>query len=146
MLKKKQLKIMRADIDLCGCTLQAYRDDAEHGVVVIVPSKSIDIMTVGVNGPEDYYAEAGAHVVVKRSGLQSAIMYVMVGKEKRAVNLFSNYGDVSVIAQNHDEQRYTRSGYDVEVKPDTHLYSHDDCERMYEYDKVCFLLTQAEMR
>lgn len=146
MMKTKELKIMRADIDLGGCTLQAYRDDANRDVVVIVPSKSIDILTVGHNGPENFYATANAHVLVQRAGLRTAAIYFTAGKSKRCVNMFTNDGDVSVIAQNHDEQRYTRRGYDVEVKPDTPLYSHDDCERMSEYDKVYFLLTQAETR
>ena len=146
MMEKKQLKIMRADIDLGGCTIKAYRDDANRDFVVIVPSKSIDILTLGHNGPENFYATADAHVLVNRAGLRTAAIYFTAGKSKRCVNMFTKDGDVSVIAQNHDEQRYTRRGYDVEVKPDTPLYSHDDCERMSEYDKVYFLLTQAEMR
>ena len=146
MMENKPIKIMRADIDLGGCVLRAYRDDANHDVVVIVPDKNIDIMTLGLNGPEDYYAKAGAHVVVNRSGLESAIMYIMVGKEKRAVNLFSNYGDVRIMRTIQDEMNVCCSEYDVEVKPDTPLYSHDDCERTSEYDKVCSLLTQAETR
>lgn len=145
-MKNNPIKIMRADIDLGGCTLQAYRDDANRDVVVIVPSKPVDILIIGHNGTENFYATADAHVLVIREELRTAAIYFTAGKSKRCVNMFTKDGDVSVIAQNHDEQRYTRSGYDVEVKPDTPLYSHDDCERMSEYDKVYFLLTQAEMR
>lgn len=146
MMKKKQIKIMRADIDLGGCALKAYRNDAEHGVVVIVPSKPLEIMTMGHDGPEDFYAQDDAHVLVKREGLRSAVIYVMFGKSTRCVNLFTAEDDVSVITRYEDEFNFTRCGYDVEVKPDTPLYSHDDCERMSEYDKVYFLLTQAETR
>lgn len=146
MMKKKELKIMRADIDLGGCTLQAYRDDANRDVVVIVPSKSIDILTVGHTGPENFYATAGAHVLVNRAGLRTAAIYFTAGKSKRCVNMFAKDGDVSVSAQNHDERRYNRYEYDVEVKPDTPLYSHDDCERMSEYDKVYSLLTRDDAR
>lgn len=146
MMKKKQLKIMRADIDLGCCTIKAYRDDANRDVVIIVPNKALEIMTIGHDGPEDFYAQADAHVLVKREGLRSAVIYVMFGKSTRCVNLFTAEDDVSVITRYEDEFNFTRCGYDVEVKPDAPLYSHDDCERVSEYDKVYFLLTQAETR
>lgn len=146
MMENKPIKIMRADIDLGGCVLHSYRDDANHDVVVIASSKPVDILVIGHTGPENFYARSGAHILVNRAGLRSAAMYFTAGKRKRCVNMFTKEGDVSVISQNHDETRYTRIGYDVEVKPDTPLYSHDDCERTSEYDKVYSLLTQAETR
>lgn len=141
MMEKKQLKIMRADIDLGGCTLQAYRDDANRDVVVIVPSNPAEMMTLGHSGPETFYAEAGAHVLVNKEGMSSATIYFMIGKRRPRVNLFNSGGDVCVINNIHDEISVAAYGYDVEVKPDTTLYSHDDCERMSEYDKVYSLLT-----
>lgn len=150
MMKKKQLKIMRADIDLGAfslknCTIRAYRDDAYRSVVVFVPSKAIDVMLLGHYGTECFYVEADAHVLIKRSDLVGSLICVTSGNNSRSIDLFEDAG-ACVIRRLHDETAISAFGYDVEVKPDTPLYSHDDCERMSEYDKVYFLLTQAETR
>lgn len=150
MMKKKELKIMRADIDLGAfslknCTIRAYRDDADRSVVVFVPSKAVDVIVLGHNGTECFYVEADAHVLIKRDYLFDSLICVTSGNNSRSIDLFEDTG-ACVVRRLHDETAINAYGYDVEVKPDTPLYSHDDCERMSEYDKVYFLLTQAETR
>lgn len=150
MVKNKPIKIMRADIDLGAfslknCTILAYRNDADISVVVFVPSKSIDVMLLGHNGTECFYVEADAHVLIKRADLVGSLICVTSGNNSRSIDLFEDAG-ACVIRRLHDETTINAFSYDVEVKPDTPLYSHDDCERMSEYDKVYFLLTQAATR